>query len=249
MDIILTDIVKLSSMKIAEMSARERLIRAGERLFSDQGIDRVRIRDLNTAAEVRNDSAVHYYFGSRDGLLEAILRRHMADVSARVEHCVGLLRVERQPSRAALRDAIAALAIPLGEKLLDERGRRFVQIMAEVYDRRGGLSEAQYAPVSATAMSLIRRSMSGVPGMSAELREERIRLAINFVVSGMGARARTHESDNDSVFDLDTFLVNLVEMGTAACLAPLPDDPEMQQHQATWPRLSGNTTANRSHPG
>lgn len=224
----LTDVVKLSRMTTAGIPARERLIRAAEHLFSEQGIDRVRIRDLNTAAGVRNDSAVHYYFGSRDGLLEAILTHHMAEVSTRVEHCVDLLCVQQQPSRTGVRDAIIALAIPFGEKLLEERGRCFVQIMQEVHDRRGGLAEAQYVPASATAMSLIRASMTG---MSAELREERLRLAINFVVSGIGARARADASDTP-VFDLDPFLTNLVEMATAACLAPVPDESEVRRQYA-----------------
>ena len=206
----------------ADIPAKERLLRAGEYLFAREGIDRVRIRDLNTMAEVRNDSAVHYYFGSREGLLEAIAVRHMADVSARVDHFVARLCVGREPSRSALRDAIAALAIPLGEKLLDERGRDFVQIMAEVYDRKGGLADAQYAPASALAKDLIRRSMTG---MSDALREERIRLTTNFIVSSMAAWARAYDADGRPVLDHRTYVVNLIEMGTMACLAATPDDP------------------------
>ncbi|WP_305093461.1 TetR family transcriptional regulator [Prescottella sp. R16] len=203
----------------AKIPVRERLLRAGEHLFAREGIDRVRIRDLNAMADVRNDSAVHYYFGSREGLLDAIVVRHMADVSAGIDHFVARLDVDREPSEATLRDAIAALAVPLGEKLLDERGRDFVQIMAEVYDRRGGLPDAQYAPSSAVAKDLVRRSM---PGMSDELREERIRLTTNFIVSAMASWARAYGSGEPPALDHETFVVNLIEMSTVAGLAPMP---------------------------
>ncbi|WP_430331074.1 TetR/AcrR family transcriptional regulator [Rhodococcus sp. ACT016] len=206
----------------ADIPARERLLRAGEHLFAREGIARVRLRDLNAMADVRNDSAVHYYFGSREGLLEAIVVRHMTDVSTRMDVLVERLCVGREPSREALRDAIAAMTIPLAEKLLDERGRDFVQIMAEVYDRRGGLADAQYAPASAVARDLVRRCMVD---MSEALREERIVLTTNFIVSAMAARARAHDSGRELPLDHDTFVINLIEMGTWGIVAELPDRP------------------------
>ncbi|WP_238780314.1 TetR/AcrR family transcriptional regulator [Prescottella equi] len=202
------------------LPARERLLRAGEYLFAREGIARVRIRDLNAMAEVRNDSAVHYYFGSREGLLEAIVLRHMVDVSGRMDELVERLCVGREPSPEALRDAIAAMTIPLAEKLLDERGRDIVQIMAEVYERRGGLADAQYSPASAIAKDVVRRSMTG---MSEALREERIRLTTNFIVSALASRARAFDGGSELPLDHDTFVINLIEMGTLGSLAELPD--------------------------
>ncbi|MFC9515127.1 TetR/AcrR family transcriptional regulator [Nocardiaceae bacterium NPDC056970] len=203
---------------VANLPARERLLRAGEYLFAREGIARVRIRDLNAMAEVRNDSAVHYYFGSREGLLEAIVVQHMVDVSARMDELVRRLCVGREPSREALRDAIAAMTIPLAEKLLDERGRDFVQIMSEVYERHGGLADAQYSPASAVAKDVVRQSMSG---MSEALREERIRLTTNFLVSALASRARSVDGGGKLPLDHDTFVINLIEMGTLGSLAEL----------------------------
>ncbi|PTR28767.1 TetR family transcriptional regulator [Rhodococcus sp. OK519] len=207
---------------VGELPAKERLLRAGEYLFAREGIARARIRDLNEIAGVRNDSAVHYYFGSREGLLEAIVVRHMADVSSRMDELVQRLCAGREPSREALRDAIAAMTIPLAEKLLDERGRDFVQIMDEVYDRRGGLADAKYSPASAVAKDVVRQSMAG---MSEALREERIRLTTNFIVSALASRARACDSGGELPLDHDTFVINLIEMGTLGSLAELPDRP------------------------
>ncbi|TDC74289.1 TetR family transcriptional regulator, partial [Actinomadura sp. 7K507] len=54
-------------------ATRERLQRAGARLFAAHGIDAARTRDIVALAGQGNDSAITYHFGSRTGLLEAIL--------------------------------------------------------------------------------------------------------------------------------------------------------------------------------
>lgn len=51
---------------------RERLLHVAIRLFAEKGIDAVSMRAINTAAGTKNKSAVHYHFGSKLGILEAI---------------------------------------------------------------------------------------------------------------------------------------------------------------------------------
>ncbi len=53
---------------------REQLILAGERLIAERGMG-VPLRDVAVAAGQRNNSAVQYHFGSRGGLIEAIIAR------------------------------------------------------------------------------------------------------------------------------------------------------------------------------
>ncbi|MFC9996072.1 TetR/AcrR family transcriptional regulator [Nocardia sp. NPDC127526] len=55
--------------------ARELLLLAGERAIAEHGPD-VALRDIAVAAGQRNNSAVHYHFGNRDGLIAAIIERH-----------------------------------------------------------------------------------------------------------------------------------------------------------------------------
>ncbi|MEV6276245.1 TetR family transcriptional regulator [Nocardia sp. NPDC051832] len=55
---------------------RNALLDAAERLIALRGID-VPLRDIATTAGQRNNSAVHYYFGSRTGLIDAAIERRM----------------------------------------------------------------------------------------------------------------------------------------------------------------------------
>ncbi|WP_162958142.1 TetR family transcriptional regulator [Nocardia yunnanensis] len=62
--------------------ARELILLAGERTIAERGPD-VALRDIAVAAGQRNNSAVHYHFGSRDGLIAAIIERHQPALEAR----------------------------------------------------------------------------------------------------------------------------------------------------------------------
>jgi AcrR family transcriptional regulator len=49
------------------------LICAAERLFAEQGLQRTSLRQINQEAGQRNESAIHYHFGSREAVIAAIL--------------------------------------------------------------------------------------------------------------------------------------------------------------------------------
>ncbi len=53
-----------------------RILDAAERLFAASGLASVTLRDITAAAEV-NLAAVNYHFGSREALIEAVLRRRL----------------------------------------------------------------------------------------------------------------------------------------------------------------------------
>lgn len=54
-----------------------RLVVVAERLFAQYGIDGVSLRQIATDAGSGNNSAVHYHFGSKEGLIGAIFRHRL----------------------------------------------------------------------------------------------------------------------------------------------------------------------------
>src|SRR5438093_8463511 len=60
----------------AQQDTRTLLLRAAAHLFARHGIDAVRIHDINSLAGQRNESSIHYYFGGRWQLVEAILEEN-----------------------------------------------------------------------------------------------------------------------------------------------------------------------------
>ena len=91
---------------------RDRLVDAGRTLFSRQGVYSTPLKAVVEAAGQRNPSALHYHFGSRAGLLNAILDSH----NSRIE-------VERRAmldaagDTASLHDLVAAVVLPQARQL------------------------------------------------------------------------------------------------------------------------------------
>ncbi|MGN0128458.1 TetR/AcrR family transcriptional regulator [Glutamicibacter soli] len=61
--------------------AREALMDAAEELFAIHGIDGVSNRKITEHAGTANHSAIKYHFGTRDDLLNALIRRAITEVS------------------------------------------------------------------------------------------------------------------------------------------------------------------------
>jgi AcrR family transcriptional regulator len=66
---------------VTEQDTKQRLLDAAERLFAEVGYEQASMRALTTAAGV-NLAAANYHFGSKAGLLQAVLRRRVGPVNA-----------------------------------------------------------------------------------------------------------------------------------------------------------------------
>lgn len=132
---------------------RERLVRTGERLFAKQGIN-VPLIDVQRAAQQRNNSALHYYFGSRDGLLNAILERHRSVIEA--ERVALLEDVERDDDGGDVPGYITALLVPAANRLRSPAGRDYLLILPQVVHR---LTDTK---VTGTMPAGLRRTLDGI---------------------------------------------------------------------------------------
>jgi AcrR family transcriptional regulator len=63
------------------LDTRDRILDVAERMFAEYGFELTSLRALTTEAGV-NLAAVHYHFGSKERLLEAVLMRLVAPVNA-----------------------------------------------------------------------------------------------------------------------------------------------------------------------
>lgn len=104
----------------ARTDTRLALILAAERIFSEEGISNTSLRRITQAAGQRNESAIHYHFGSREGVVQAILDHRTAPVNA--ERVAMLARMEASGRPLGSREVAEALCRPLGRYLRDSKG-------------------------------------------------------------------------------------------------------------------------------
>src|SRR3954447_26719408 len=109
---------------------RARLLIEAERLFATSGYHRTTTREITEAAAQRNVSAVTYHFGSRGGLLMAILVQHGDPLD---EQRATL--VDEPLDDLATRDLVAALVLPYASCLADASGRHYLRIVAQLADQ------------------------------------------------------------------------------------------------------------------
>lgn len=112
---------------------RLKIIKKAEKLFASKGIDGVTMAEVNRASGQKNSSAAAYHFGTKEGLLDAILDRH----STRMEQRRQVLLANTDDTD--LDQVIDVLVRPLVEKLDDrDGGLEFLRINSQL------MTSAQY---------------------------------------------------------------------------------------------------------
>lgn len=64
----------------AKSGSALRIVLAAERLFARHGIDGVSLRQISAEGGSSNNSAVHYHFGSKEGLIAAIFHHRLPQI-------------------------------------------------------------------------------------------------------------------------------------------------------------------------
>ena len=202
---------------------RQRLIEAATRGFAEQGVHSASLLEITRQAGQRNRGAVHYHFGSREGMLVAVLEQHVDMLANREKE---LLEIARQQPDDDLASAVAAFvrpAVELGD--LGWEGRCYLVILSElVEDDPDSLHPDVVAVLTRAggydAYGLLEERM---PPMSDELRLERMSLTTSFILRAVADRARSSDRTAPSRHQLDTesFVLNLISMSVGMLTAPI----------------------------
>ena len=114
-----------------EIDGRELLLEAALKLFAEQGIEAVSIRAVNREAGL-GPASVHYHFGTKDALLDAVLHTYGEAVIERIK------RRAKELSDPSAKTSSCDLVTMLAEPYLDlissrdEHGRAWVRLMGQL---------------------------------------------------------------------------------------------------------------------
>jgi len=113
---------------------KTRILDAGERLFVEHGFEATSLRSLTTSAGV-NLAAVHYHFGSKEELFQAVLTRRLEPMNQ--ERIDLLAKVEREAAGRPLscEKVLFAMLIPALRLARDEKrgGKDFLRLVGRAY--------------------------------------------------------------------------------------------------------------------
>ena len=196
---------------------RDKLITIGQHLFAEQGVFRVPLRTVIERAGQKNTSALHYHFGGREGLLNAIIERHNTGIED--ERAEMLAQIGADQASDDIAAVVRAFVLPFARKLETEEGREFLRVIAQLTDLFDFWDDGPPGtPLQAyTAMAMIA---AAIPDQPSEVRHERVTTMLMLVSDALALRARQIVQGRQLHLSNEAFIANLIDMSVGALQAP-----------------------------
>ena len=203
---------------------REALLEHGALLFARRGVAGVTARQLHEAVGARNESALHYHFGGKDGLVEAIVRDHADAVERRRAALVAAIAAEDRADD--LRALVHALAAPMAEDLRTALGRAHLRLVAQLSHPALGYARPLRLVEAPAGVAVLRWLGLLLADLPEPVRTERL-VALRAQLIGLfGVRAQLLDDppETDWRAPHDLFVANLIDVLVAGLAAtPSPE--------------------------
>lgn len=196
-------------------STRDRLVRAGEQRFARDGVAGARLRDVVRDAGQANDSAIGYHFGSREGLLTEIARRHVGAMEAnRIAPVAGM----------SIDALVQQLVEPTAQLLHTPEGRDFLRIIEQLSGWAGLDRDELASAIEGSTLGRQLRALEEILTQTLGRADARARVAefALFVAASLAQRARVLEARKRPTASHQRYVETLVSMLSAAVQVRLP---------------------------
>ena len=204
-------------MPRGSVDTRGLLVDSGRRLFATTGVFATSLKSVIEGAGQRNTSALHYHFGGRRGLLDAIIDASNAEIEAERKD---LLDAATAP--AGLYQLVDAVVLPQARLLHRPEGQQFLAIISQLSDLFDRWESSATPPQALRAFTAIKASLP--PALDDSLCHERVTRFLELVSEALGSRARQVEAGRSPALLHDAWVANLIAMAVGALRAS-PDVP------------------------
>ncbi|AUL17895.1 TetR/AcrR family transcriptional regulator [Bordetella bronchiseptica] len=153
--------------ELKSTSTREIILETAEQLFAQQGHDGTSMRQITSAAGV-NLAAVNYHFGSKEALVQAVLKRRLEEVNR--ERLRLLDELEAAAGGAPLKpsqivDAFFGTLLRLAASP-DHAGKSFLPLLERTMTDPSGFIRALFAEEYADVMERYKNALfAALPGV------------------------------------------------------------------------------------
>lgn len=199
------------------------LLLAAERLFAIQGLAATTIRQINVEAGQKNSSAIHYHFGSRDAILDAILAFRVTPAN---ELRARLLEEARAGGEPLTTETIIRLLIQPGvDRFLNTQGPHFThRFLTQLRMDFAAWRRYERKHMVWTLSELLAELRRTRPLLPEQVARGRFRSAVNFSMFEM-AEVEAAEGRLGMRFSRDEALFRIEELRSelvAMLDAPVP---------------------------
>ncbi|WP_084515360.1 TetR/AcrR family transcriptional regulator [Nocardia acidivorans] len=197
------------------MTSRERIILAAERLIAERG-QAVPLRDIAAAAGQRNNSAIQYHFGSRDGLIEAIVELRLATLEVRRLQ----LLAEQVGANDGVHGLLEALVVPMFE--LGVHGiSHYARFFEQIHTHPAVTDASNLDSAGRTSVRIIMQRLDDeLTALPPRLRVHRLRALPTMLFALLADHERAVESGRVAAGEVGAW-AEVIDMLAGALTAPV----------------------------
>ncbi len=214
---------------------KEKILDAAESLFAEHGFEAVPLRRIIAEAGV-NSAAIHYHFGSKEGLVKAVFARRCDPLNRERLELLSEAEARAGDGPLPIEDILYAMVAPA----LRLGGQRYARLAGRFFTGHSGYTEVifneVFREVGQRYYEACRRSL---PDLSEKERAWRIHLAW-----GVGAHVlkenewiRRETAGLCDTSDVEGAIQRIVQFMAAGMTAPVLDSPA---EEVLTPERRGN---------
>lgn len=169
---------------------KQKILDAAEKLFGEKGYAVTSLRHIISDAGV-NLAAIHYHFGSKQGLLDQVIMRKAGPVNERRLELLDQFEAEAGSDPVSIEKILVAFILPAA--LLREKHPEFAKLMGRVYSERlmPEIIRRNFQPVTARFLAALRRAL---PDFSAKELAWKTHFALGAMAHALTAQPELNDS-------------------------------------------------------
>jgi len=211
---------------VARALGKQALLDAAAALMDERGVDNVSMHDIAAASGHRNRSAVQYHFGSRDGVIRAVIDHTMDPINA--ERNAVLDHLETTGAALTPRIVIEVAVGPLARQVRTPEGRRYLRLCAQLINHPRFMTDASDAiAVNTSIARCTRHLIPAVAHLPRVVAAERGSQVAGFIIRACADQARLMDTGTPArpLLTVEDFTLNLIDTILAILQAPTSVGP------------------------
>ncbi|QBJ98744.1 TetR/AcrR family transcriptional regulator [Rhodococcus sp. ABRD24] len=195
------------------------MIEVAERMFAERGLDGVSMRDIASASGQKNNSAVQYHFGGREGLVLEVFRRRMKEID-RTRHRF-LDQIDAEGRGQDVRALVEAVVVPLADMLRTSSTDSFhVQFIARV-SPSVDLTSPGLSSITEASGQVSERLLKALTHLPHSVAAARVDLMLTMAMSALAVFEQRRANGTQILqVSSDQTVAHLIDMSVGALEAP-----------------------------
>ena len=176
--------------------AKHKLLMAAIKLFGESGVDAVSLREINRVAGAKNNSALHYHFKNKMGLVAAVINFIQAEFNSQRGPGLAELEKKAKTERLSVKEIMKLIIDPYVSVIENyDWGFNAVRAVARIeFDGDIDVLKLLNHTSEPDAKTMVRMLKVLLPELPTKLLKQRINYAVKSIIHGFADHKNLKQS-------------------------------------------------------